>query len=540
MTKTIFVVGGVMSGVGKGVTTASIGNIFANRGFRVSMVKCEMYLNIDAGTIRPAEHGEVFVTEDGTETDQDLGNYERFTGTTTSSLNYITNGQLYQEIIRRERNLEYGGEDVEIIPDVPNEILRRIGEATSSEDAEITIVEIGGTVGEYQNLLFLEAARMQKLQNPDDVIVVMVSYLPVPPSIGEMKTKPTQHAIRELNRAGINPDFLIARAERHIDELRKAKLSTFSNIPVDNIIAAKNVSSIYEIPITFEEQGLGQKISTALNLRASKNNNSWQTLTSQIEQCDKEITIGIIGKYFKTGGESVLKDSYISVIEAIKHAAWAHNLKPTIKWISAGDFERDDADLSVLDNVDGILVPGGFGARGVEGKIRAIQYARENSIPLLGICYGMQLTLVEFARNVIGWSNAHTTEIDPETDHPVIDIIDEQKELLAKRKYGGTMRLGAYDCALQPVTTAQTLYKADMVSERHRHRWEVNNVYRKEFERNDVVFSGMNTEADLVEILEIPNHPYMIGCQFHPEFQSSPLKPHPLFSGLIQAAKNRG
>lgn len=539
--KYIFVVGGVMSSVGKGITTASLGNILKSRGYDITLIKCDLYLNVDAGTIRPTEHGEVFVCNDGTEADQDLGNYERFTGMTTSKANYITNGQIYKTIIERERNLEYQGEDVEIVPDVPNEIIKRITEARNESGAEITLIEIGGTVGEYQNILFLEAGRMMKLKNPDDVVFVMVSYLPVPSMVGEMKTKPTQHAIRSLNAAGINPDFLICRSEMEIDESRKQKLANNCGIPKDHIIAAPDVESTYAVPVMFKEQRLDTLILKQLRWPEKDDHfDSWKTLVKNIHQCcERDLRIGMIGKYFKTGGKSQLTDSYISVIEAAKHAAWAENRKPVFEWIDSEEFEKKSPSYEALDRLDAIIVPGGFGTRGIEGIVNAITYARTHSIPLLGICYGMQLAIVEFARNVMELEHANTTEADPKTPHPVIDFIPEQKANIAKKHFGGTMRLGAYACELKEGSKAHALYGTERISERHRHRWEFNDAYKARFEERGIVFSGINPESNLVEITEFPNHPFMIGCQFHPEFQSTPLAPHPLFLGLMRAGKKK-
>lgn len=535
MKKTIFVVGGVMSSVGKGVTTASIGNILRHHGYTTEMVKCEMYLNIDAGTIRPTEHGEVFVAEDGTEADQDLGNYERFTQTITGYENYITHGQLYQDIIKRERNLEYEGEDVEIIPDVPNEIIRRIELARTKHNADITIVEIGGTVGEYQNLLFLEAARIMKLKNPDDVAVVMVSYIPKPPSVGELKTKPTQHAVRALNAAGINPSFLVCRAQDAIDEVRKEKLSLLTNVKQEHIIAAPNIDSIYKIPEIYEQQEFGTKLLSSLALSSKGFDNSWQVqLRKQLEEAKQTLKIGIIGKYFETGETSVLSDSYISVIESAKHACWALGINPELTWINSETFEQDKSKVKELSRQDALIVPGGFGTRGIEGKIEAIKYARENKIPLLGICYGLQLILIEYARNVLSLEGANTTEADKTTKHPIIDLLPEQQHLIAKKRFGATMRLGAYSCSIQKKTIAYEAYKKPKISERHRHRYEFNNTYKEAFENSGVIFSGINPESQLVEIAEIPDHPFLLGCQFHPEFQSHPLMPHPLFHELIK------
>jgi CTP synthase len=533
--KYIFVIGGVMSSVGKGVTSASIGTILQSKKVKITNIKCEMYVNIDAGTIRPTEHGEIFVGIDGTEADQDLGNYERFTEKTTTLANYITTGQVYQEIIRKERNLEYKGEDVEVVPDVPNEIIRRIDEARVKDKADIAIIEIGGTAGEYQNVLFLEAARMLKYKNPDDVCFILVSYLPVPPSVGEMKTKPTQYATRTLNSAGIQPDFIVCRSVVPIDKPRKQRLSTLCSVQPDRIISAPDVKSIYEIPVLLERDDLGNKILKTLKLKPQKSHlENWEKLIQIIKSAEDKVTIGIVGKYFGTGKFN-LGDSYVSIIEAIKHAAWHENLQPEIKWIDSSQFEKADPDFSILQATDGIIIGPGFGSRGTLGKIKAIEYARTHNLPLLGICFGMQLSLVEFAQNVLGLKKAHSTEIDPQTPDPVIDLIPEQKAKIQKKKFGGSMRLGPYNCVIKKDSLAFKLYGTTKIKERHRHRWEFNDRFKKEFEKNGMVFSGINPEADLVEISEFPKHKFFIGCQFHPEFQSRPLKPHPLFLGLVKA-----
>jgi CTP synthase len=537
MSKFIFVIGGVMSSVGKGIATASIGKILQSKGYRVCMVKCDMYVNVDAGTIRPTEHGEVFVGEDGIEADQDLGNYERFTGVPSTRDNYITTGQIYQTVIEKERNLEYGGEDVEVVPDIPNEIIRRIKEAARKNKAQITIIEIGGTVGEYQNLLFLEAARMMRLKSPKDIIFTLVSYLPVPNKVGEMKTKPTQYAARSLNSAGIQADFILARAEKLLDKKRKEKLSIFCSVPVENIISAPDIDSIYEVPLIFEKEELGDKILKKFYLKSSKKDiKDWERLAKEIKLIKREVKIAVVGKYFATGN-FVLSDSYISVIEAIKHSCWANGVKPKLIWVDSEKFEENPDAIKKLSNYGGIIVPGGFGGRGVEGIIKAIEYARENKIPFLGLCYGMQIACVEFARNVCQIPGANTTEINPKTKYPVIDIMPEQKKNLKEKNFGATMRLGVYPAVLKENTLARAAYGKKEISERHRHRWEVNPDFIKTLMKKGIIFSGTSPNGRLMEIVELPKniHPFFVATQFHPEFKSRPLNPHPLFREFVKA-----
>ena len=530
MPKYIFVVGGVMSGVGKGTATAAIGKLLQARGFEVTAIKIDPYINVDAGTMNPIEHGEVFVTEDGKETDQDIGNYERFLDRNILSDNYMTTGSIYQAVIERERNLEYQGKCVQVVPHIPEEVIARIKKASRKTKADFVLIEIGGTVGEYENLLFLEAGRMMHLQKPEDVVFVMVSYLPIPHKIGEMKTKPTQHAVRALNSAGIQPDFILARASKRLDEPRRNKISIFCNIAKENVISAPDVDYIYEIPINFAAEELDLKILRKFKMRpAKKNLQDWKKLVKTIQSVKQIVKIGIIGKYFKTG-DFTLTDSYISVIEAIKHACWFFKIKPKIIWVDS----EDSKNLKNL-NLNGIIVPGGFGSRGVEGKIKAIQYARENKKPFLGLCFGMQLACIEFSRNVCGLKDADTTEINSQTQNPVIDLMADQRKKITKKDYGGTMRLGAYNCQLVKNTLSFNAYKKTNISERHRHRYEFNNNYREKLEKQGMVFAGINPERNLVEIIELKNHPFFIATQFHPEFKSRPLKPHPLFREFIRA-----
>lgn len=535
MAKYIFIAGGVMSGIGKGVTVSSVGRILKSKGFKVTAIKIDPYVNVDAGTMNPIEHGEIFVTDDGTECDQDVGNYERFLGQDLETANYITTGRVYQSVIQKERNLEYKGKCVEVVPHIPEEVIRRINNARRKTKADFVLIEIGGTVGEYQNLLFLEAARILKLKHPKDVIFILVSYLPIPKMIGEMKTKPTQHAVRTLNSAGIQPDIIIARSEIPLDNLRKEKISIFCNVLEEDVISAPDIKSIYEIPVNFEKDNLGNRILRKFGLKSKKNDlKDWKKLVKVIQNPRGEVKIGIVGKYFKTGNFTLM-DSYISVIEAIKHASYSFRVSPQIIWLDAQEYERKPSSLKELKKFNGIIVPGGFGGRGVEGKIKAIQYCRKNKIPFLGLCLGMQLAVIEFARNVCGLKKANSTEFCKNCQVPIIDLMPEQKKKLIQKKYGGTMRLGAYLCKLNPQSLSFRAYKTSLVSERHRHRYELNNEFRDILEKKGMIMAGINPQQDLVEIIEIPAHPFFIGTQFHPEFKSRPLRPHPLFKKFVRA-----
>ena len=529
-----------MSGVGKGVATASIGKILQGKGYKVSALKIDPYINVDAGTMNPLEHGEIFVTDDGTECDQDIGNYERFFNQDFATHNYLTTGRVYLAVINRERNLKYGGKCVEVVPHIPEEVIARIKEAGRKDKADFVLVEVGGTVGEYQNLLFLEAARMMKFALPKDVLFVLVSYLPIPPMIGEMKTKPTQNAVHSLNSAGIQPDFIIARSEVPVDKPRKRKIAVLCSIEPENVISAPDVDFIYQIPLNFEKENLGNKILKHFGLRSrSQDLRNWRKLASSIRRAKKEVRIGIVGKYFETG-DFILTDAYISVIEAIKHACWQNRVKPQITWLSSEKYVKSPQAARELKNFDGVIVPGGFGTRGIEGKMKASEICRTNNIPYLGLCFGMQLAVIEFARNVCGLKKAASAEFAPaNTIDPVIDVMEDQQALLKEKRYGGTMRLGAYPCRVQKGTLAFQAYGKGMVSERHRHRYELNNKYRAQLEKKGMVMSGINPERDLVEIIELKNHPFFVGTQFHPEFKSRPLAPHPLFLSFIEAALSR-
>jgi len=522
-----------MSGIGKGIATASIGRILKSKGFKVTAIKIDPYINVDAGTMNPIEHGEVFVTEDGTECDQDVGNYERFLDENIYDSNYLTTGRIYQAVINKERNLEYKGRCVEVVPDIPNEIIARIKKVAKNNKADFVLVEIGGTVGEYQNMLFLEAARVMKILSPRNIFFILVSYLPVPNLIGEMKTKPTQYAVKTLNSMGIQPDLILGRSTVPLDEIRKKKIAMSCNVNINNIISAPDIESIYEVPINFEKENLSKKILKYFNLRPKKSDlKDWKRMVKNIKESKDTIKIGIVGKYFESGNFTLM-DSYISVIEAIKHASFFYRKKPEIFWLSSEKYEKDPKSVKELSNYDGIIVPGGFGNRGVEGKIKAIEYCRKNKIPYFGLCLGMQLAVIEFARNVCGIKDAYSTEFSSKCQ-PVIDLIEEQKEIIKEKKYGGTMRLGGYKCKIYPGTKSFKAYGKTMISERHRHRYELNNNFREILEKNGLTIAGVNPEKNLVEIIEIKNHPFFVGVQFHPEFKSRPLNPHPLYKEFIK------
>ena len=538
--KYIFVTGGVMSGVGKGVAASSIGALFKARGFGVTMIKIDPYINVDAGTMNPTEHGEVFVLEDGDETDQDMGNYERFLDISLTRTNYMTTGRVYQEVIRKERNLEYKGKNVEVVPDIPLEVIRRIEQASDKANSDITIIEIGGTIGEYQNMLFLEAARMMKSKSHDDVAFVMVSYLPTPSKIGEMKTKPTQYASRTLNSAGIQTDVIIARASTPLDQKRKDKIAMFCNIRPEGVISAPDVESIYDIPLNFEKDNLSTVLANVLKIDLKdkpSNFGPWEAFVKKSKSVKTEVNIAVVGKYFSSG-EFILSDVYISVLEALKYSAYKLNHKIKLHYLGSKIFENDPKKLKDLKKYDGILVPGGFGSTGIEGIISVIKYARENKIPYFGLCYGMQLLVIEYARSVLKLKDANTAEIDKNSKNLVIDIMPDQKKKMEDCNYGGSMRLGAYEAVLGRGTMAYSAYGKDAIIERHRHRYEVNPQYIEKFIQAGLVFSGKSPDGTLMEIAELPKskHPFFLGTQFHPEFLARPLAPHPLFTAFIKAA----
>ncbi len=538
--KYIFVVGGVMSGVGKGITSASIGHILQARGLKVNLVKVDPYLNVDAGTMNPTEHGEVFVMANGLETDQDMGNYERFLNMNLFPEDYMTSGMIYQSVIEKERNLGYKGKCVEAVPHIRDAIVKRIKEAGDKHGSDICVVEIGGTIGDYQNIMFIEAARVMQMKNQEDVKFIMVSYLPVPSTLGEMKTRPTQHAIRQLNSYGVQPDIIIARSSIPLDDRRKEKISVSSNVLKEHVISAPDIESIYDVPLNFEKDKLGDTLLKLLHLHGKPFHadlTKWKKFVEKVKGTEGEVNIAIVGKYFDTG-DFVLSDAYISVIEAIKFSAYYAGVKPKIKWLSSQDFESDTCDLDILTKFDGIVIPGGFGETGIEGKLKVIQCARENNIPYFGLCYGMQLLVIEYARNVLGLSDANTVEIDFETQHPIVDVMPDQKNLIKEGKYGGTMRLGEYPALIKKGTIAYDAYGKKDIVERHRHRYEINPNYVEKLETNGIVFSGTSPNGVLMEIAELQKETnrFHLGTQFHPEFLARPLSPHPLFDAFIKAA----
>lgn len=543
-TKYIFVSGGVISGLGKGITAASLGLLLESHGYRTTNIKIDMYLNVDAGTIRPQEHGEVFVTDDGIETDQDLGHYERYLNRSLHRQNYMTTGQVYKSVIDRERAFGYHGEDVEAIPHVTDEIIGRIVKAGEVNKAQIVIVELGGTVGEYQNGLFFEANRIMKLRQPHDVLHIHVSYLPVIKSIGELKSKPTQQSVHVLNSMGIQPDFLIARSEKPIDDKRRERLALFCNMQDEDIISNPDLDDIYEVPLFMEKQKFSSKALKKLGLSVTKIDLAdWSHFVKQLHTPKKKIKIAMVGKYFATGNY-VLKDSYICVIEAIKHAAAKLGVGVDMEWINS-----EEADLPELKkrfaNFDGVIVPQGWGSRGTEGKIAAVQAAREMKIPFLGLCFGMQMAVIEYARHILHLDGANSFEVDSKTKYPVIHLMPDQEKYLAAHQYGGTIRLGAWPCAVLEGSILETAYKRyglepncideRIVSERHRHRYEFNNQYREQLEKAGLVISGTSPDGTLVEAVELPTsaHPFFVGTQFHPEYKSRPLSPHPIFVAFV-------
>lgn len=541
-TKYIFVVGGVMSGVGKGVTTSSIAALMQAKGLEVTVLKIDPYINVDAGTMNPTEHGEVFVLKDGLETDQDMGNYERFLNRDLPAINYMTTGSVYLSVIEKERRLGYKGKNVEVVPDIPLEVIRRIKTAGKEAKADVVLVEIGGTVGEYQNVLFLEAIRMMKTEMPESVATIMVSYLPVPKSIGEMKTKPTQTAVRLLNGTGVFADVIVARSGVEIDERRKEKIAVFCNVKKENVISAPDAESIYDVVLDFNKAGLSNKLCKILGIEKVNpiNLKAWQNFSKSIKsEKQGEIKIAVIGKYFKSGN-FVLSDVYLSVLEALKYSAYAQKVKPEIVYFSASDFSKK-SDLKELKNYDGILVPGGFGTAGVEEVISIIEFARTEKIPYFGICYGMQLAVIEYARNILGLKEANTAEVNPKAKDLIIDILPDQKQKIAEGKIGGTMRLGEYEAVLKKGTVAQKAYKKTNILERHRHRFEVNPEYIESLEDAGLVFSGKSPDEKLVEVIELneSTHPFFVGVQFHPEFTARPLSPHPLFSAFVKKMKEK-
>ncbi|RLF89969.1 CTP synthetase [Thermococci archaeon] len=529
MAKFIFVTGGVVSGLGKGITSASLGLLMKSRGFRTTNIKIDPYLNYDAGTMNPYQHGEVFVLDDGGEVDLDLGNYERFLDTSLTFEHNITTGKVYSSVIEKERRGDYLGATVQVIPHITNEIKERIRRI--ARDYDIVVVEIGGTVGDIESMPFLEAARQMQLEEGrENVAFVHVTYVPKLKVVGEQKTKPTQHSVKELRSLGIQPDVIIARSEDPLEESARRKISLFTNVPEEAVISAYDVEDTYEVPLILEKEGLARYITKSLGLEDRKPDlRAWREMVEEYKRLEETVEIAVVGKYVK------LADSYLSIKEALKHSSVANGVKVRIRWIESEDVEKEGYEL--LKGVDGIIVPGGFGARGTEGKIMAVHYAREKGIPFLGICFGFQLTVVEFARNVLGLEGAHSTEIDPNTPYPVVDLLPEQRGI---DKLGGTMRLGAYPVRIKEGTLARALYGKELIYERHRHRWEVNPTFIEQLENKGLVFSGISgDDKRRMEILELPGHPYFIATQYHPELKSRPMNPAPVFRGLVKAAKEK-
>lgn len=530
--KYIIVSGGVLSGLGKGITAASLGLLLQSRGYKVTIMKCDMYLNIDAGTMNPLEHGEVFVTQDGLETDQDLGHYERFMNVNLNRANYMTNGQIYKFILDKERSLEYGGKCVQPYHQIPPEIMNRWKLAGEAHKADIVIVEFGGTVGEYEGLLFFEAYRRLKLTNPKDVALVHVGYLPAPGNIGELKSKPLQQSIGTLNSLGIMPDFVVGRAEKPVDDKRKEKIALASGLPIENIISNPDLDSVYKVPLVLKKEKLDQKVLKKLGLKSGKLNLSkWEEMVKKVTaKKEKTVKIAIVGKYQKSG-DYILQDAYVSVVEALRHASAHSGIGIDLTWV---DSEDKDMDLSQMD---GILVPQGWGKRGIEGKVKAIRYARENDVPYLGLCFGMQMATIEFARDVLGFKDANTEEAEDGTTHPVIHTMDYQKELIKNKEYGGTIRLGAWPLKIKKGTRLEKIYGKNLVlNERHRHRYEFNNKYKEAYEKAGFVFSGTSPDGKLVEAIELKDHKFFIGTQYHPEYISRALVPHPIFIEFLKSA----
>ncbi|GIN20287.1 MAG TPA: CTP synthase [Bacillus bacterium] len=528
MSKYIFVTGGVVSSLGKGITAASLGRLLKNRGLNVTIQKFDPYLNVDPGTMSPYQHGEVFVTEDGAETDLDLGHYERFIDINLNKFSNITTGKIYSEVIRKERRGDYNGGTVQVIPHITNEIKDRIYRAAEKTEADVVITEIGGTVGDIESLPFLEAIRQMKNDvGRDNVMYIHCTLVPYLEAAGEMKTKPTQHSVKELRSLGIQPNVIVVRTEMPISQDMKDKIALFCDIEKNAVIEALDASTLYSVPLSLQEQHLDQIVCDHLKLVCHEADMAdWKQLVEKVQNLSNTTKIALVGKYVE------LPDAYISVVEALKHAGYAFDSDIEVKWLNAELVAEENAE-ELLGDCDGILVPGGFGDRGIDGKIAAIKYARENKVPFLGICLGMQLASIEYARNVVGIETANSSEINPTTDHPVIDLLPDQDKIV---DLGGTLRLGLYPCKLKPGTKAHEMYQEDSVSERHRHRYEFNNEYRQQMEEAGFVFSGTSPDGKLVEIVEVADHPWFVASQFHPEFTSRPTKPQPLFKGFIKAA----
>ncbi|MGB3265049.1 MAG: CTP synthase [Microcoleus sp.] len=532
MSKFVFVTGGVVSSIGKGIVASSLGRLLKSRDYSVSILKLDPYINVDPGTLSPFQHGEVFVTEDGAETDLDLGHYERFTDTSMSRLNSVTTGSIYQAVINKERRGEYQGSTVQVIPHITNEIKERIHRVAKNTNPDVVITEIGGTVGDIESLPFLEAIRQfRKDVGRQNVLYMHVTLIPWIPSAGEMKTKPTQHSVKELRSIGIQPDILVCRSDRPLPLGLKQKLSEFCNVPEECVITAQDAKSIYEVPLMMEEEGLAEQTINLLQLEQRPPDLiQWQTLVKRLYSPSHKIDIALVGKYVR------LNDAYLSVVEALRHAAIAIGCDLNLHWINSEDLESGSLE-NYLKNINGILVPGGFGIRGVDGKIAAIEYAKHHKIPFLGLCLGMQCAVIEWARNTAQLKDANSAEFDPNTANPIINLLPEQQDVV---NLGGTMRLGLYPCRVNPDTLAFKLYQKEVIYERHRHRYEFNNSYRNLFLESGYAVSGTSPDGRLVEMIELPNHPFFIACQFHPEFQSRPSTPHPLFQGFVRAASIQG
>jgi len=528
MAKFVFVTGGVVSSIGKGIAAASLGRLLKSRGYSVSILKLDPYINVDPGTMSPFQHGEVFVTEDGAETDLDLGHYERFTDTAMSRLNSVTTGSIYQAVINKERRGDYEGGTVQVIPHVTNEIKERIHRVARNTNPDVVITEIGGTVGDIESLPFLEAIRQfRKDVGRHDVIYMHVTLVPYIAAAGEVKTKPTQHSVKELRSIGIQPDILVCRSEKPIPYSIKEKISEFCNVPTNCVITTHDVDSIYEVPLMVEQEGLAHRVLDIFGMEQREPDlTQWQAIVNGMHNTYRDVEIAIVGKYVS------LNDAYKSVSEALQHAAIATHANLKVRWVNSEDIEDQSPEI-LLKGIDGVVVPGGFGIRGVDGKIRAIQYVRENQIPFLGLCLGMQCSVVEWARNVAHLEQANSSEMDPDTPNPVISLLPEQQDVV---DLGGTMRLGLYPCRIKPDTLASRLYDDEVIYERHRHRYEFNNAFRNLFDESGYVISGASPDGRLVEMIEYPQHPFFIASQFHPEFQSRPSAPHPLFIGFMQAA----
>lgn len=527
--KYIFITGGVVSSLGKGITAASLGQLLKSRGLKVTIQKFDPYINVDPGTMSPYQHGEVYVTEDGAETDLDLGHYERFIDVNLNQYSSVTSGKVYWSVLNKERQGAYKGRTVQVIPHITNEIKDRIKRVTREGDVDVVITEIGGTVGDIESLPFLEAIRQFKYDvGVKNVLYIHVTLIPYIATAGELKTKPTQHSVKELRSIGIKPDVLICRTEVPLSQSIRDKIALFCDLAPSEVVENIDVESIYEIPLVLEEQGLAQLVIDKLNLKCGELDlTQWKNMVERIKNLKEKVTVALVGKYVE------LRDAYLSVSEALIHAGIYNDVDVDIKWISAEDVNEENVK-EILCNVDGVLVPGGFGNRGTEGKITAIKYARENNIPFFGICLGMQLAVVEFARNVLGLKGAHSSELNPDTPYPVIDLMPEQRDV---ENLGGTMRLGVYPCKLKQGSKASEIYGVPLIYERHRHRYEFNNKFRDQFEKNGMIISGISPDERLVEIIELKDHPWFLACQYHPEFKSRPIKAHPVFKSFIAACK---